>query len=643
LGEQGYDTTTKQMKVGDGVTAWTSLAYSTPGHIAAGTVLANPSGVLANPVGVDAAGMRTLLSSVAYTSQTLTSEQKSVARTNLAVSAPCRCGILANVTTEDTSSKPRFIEFFGGYMWGILSGDIYRSTDEGQTWTLYCNSWPDTGADAFIIRIIPTSDGEVVVMSQTKLRKSSGWATGNSATWSSPKVVPFATCLFVGGSLDGDGTKFIISEYSTTWPDSRYAHISLDSGNTWTMRYDSVTLHGSAAANASHVHAACYDPISDRFYVSEGHSTAGGVYASQNNGVTWTLLDRESLSFGGSNFNGPTVLVSTDTGIVLGSDNGTNGLYGILRQPSASDEKVLLTFPVRTGRDGLVMFAQRGWRDPETGEVYVTFRAEFNDIKPCICVGTPTTGTLLYEWPTLPSVGGSDRFGFAARTSSERLVAYAEINGVPTTLRADFSATTTTQPRLLDTGGVFGGTAHPTSMSSGVRSIANGVESTSVGVGASCGAAADSVAVGFSSTVTANNGVAIGSASTAGGSSVAVGPNTTSSANGVAVGESAVNLSINAVTVGYFARSNINGVAVGASANAEDYANSVALGANARVTGPFQVNIGPRHIELMEQTAPDAPFTANAAKLFLRDNGSGKSQLCVRFVTGAIQVIATEP
>ena len=61
LGEQGYDTTTKQYKVGDGTTAWTALAYSTPGHIAAGTVLANPTGSTANPVGVDAAGMRTLL------------------------------------------------------------------------------------------------------------------------------------------------------------------------------------------------------------------------------------------------------------------------------------------------------------------------------------------------------------------------------------------------------------------------------------------------------------------------------------------------------------------------------------------------------------------------------------------------------
>jgi lysophospholipase L1-like esterase len=78
LGEQGYDTTTKQYKVGDGTTAWTSLAYSTPGHIAAGTVLANPSGVLANPVGVDAAGMRTLIGADAVVKRRPVNQWKSV-------------------------------------------------------------------------------------------------------------------------------------------------------------------------------------------------------------------------------------------------------------------------------------------------------------------------------------------------------------------------------------------------------------------------------------------------------------------------------------------------------------------------------------------------------------------------------------
>jgi len=120
----------------------------------------------------------------------------------------CRCCV-SNVTIEDTSSDPRFIEFFGGYMWGILSGDIYRSTDEGVTWTLYCNSWPGTGDEAFIARIIPTSDGEVLAMSGTQLRKSSGWANGNAATWSAVKISLSGTASFLGFSLDGDGTKFI--------------------------------------------------------------------------------------------------------------------------------------------------------------------------------------------------------------------------------------------------------------------------------------------------------------------------------------------------------------------------------------------------------------------------------------------------
>ena len=51
--------------------------------IAANTVLANPTGSTANPVGVDAAGMRTLMSSVGYVSQTLTDPQQKVARENI--------------------------------------------------------------------------------------------------------------------------------------------------------------------------------------------------------------------------------------------------------------------------------------------------------------------------------------------------------------------------------------------------------------------------------------------------------------------------------------------------------------------------------------------------------------------------------
>jgi hypothetical protein len=47
-------------------------------------------------------------------------------------------------------------------------------------------------------------------------------------------------------------------------------------------------------------------------------------------------------------------------------------------------------------------------------------------------------------------------------------------------------------------------------------------------------------------------------------------------------------------------------------------------------------------LELGEVAAPSAP-AANKGRLFLRDNGSGKTQLCIIFNTGAVQVIATQP
>jgi hypothetical protein len=47
-------------------------------------------------------------------------------------------------------------------------------------------------------------------------------------------------------------------------------------------------------------------------------------------------------------------------------------------------------------------------------------------------------------------------------------------------------------------------------------------------------------------------------------------------------------------------------------------------------------------IENGEIADPTAP-AANKARLYVRDNGSGKTQLAVRFPTGAVQVLATEP
>lgn len=47
-------------------------------------------------------------------------------------------------------------------------------------------------------------------------------------------------------------------------------------------------------------------------------------------------------------------------------------------------------------------------------------------------------------------------------------------------------------------------------------------------------------------------------------------------------------------------------------------------------------------VDMPEIASPGAP-AANTARLYCEDNGSGKSRLVVRFPTGAVQVIATEP
>lgn len=56
-------------------------------------------------------------------------------------------------------------------------------------------------------------------------------------------------------------------------------------------------------------------------------------------------------------------------------------------------------------------------------------------------------------------------------------------------------------------------------------------------------------------------------------------------------------------------------------------------------TGPVRLG---DYIEMPEIGDPAAPST-NTGRLYVRDNGAGKSQLVIRFPAGAIQVIATEP
>lgn len=70
---------------------------------------------------------------------------------------------------------------------------------------------------------------------------------------------------------------------------------------------------------------------------------------------------------------------------------------------------------------------------------------------------------------------------------------------------------------------------------------------------------------------------------------------------------------------------------------AADNATLEASGSTLRIRQPVST-----FIELAEMADPAAP-SANEARLYVRDNGAGKTQLVVVFPTGSVQVIATEP
>lgn len=345
---------------------------------------------------------------------------------------------------------PRFVDYFDGKMWGYtyLNGDISYSEDDGATWTVHTNIASTIGMAAH--RILPTSDGEVLIMTSSGVHKSSGWA-GGTPTWSASKVTITSGATLFQFAFDGDGTKFILAEYGAStanWANSRKAWISTDEGDSFAEVWDSLAQHGAATNAETHLHGVAYDRFSGRFYLSEGHGPKGGLYCSADDGVTWIradgyhdgVLSSPNVWAKPGDTNGPTVIVATHTGLVMGSDNRNNGVFGLVRRDDPLDEDVRWIYkePVN-GATGVAMFAIRGWLDEESGTAYIAFRSERNDQPPIICAGNPTEAALVYRHPTLPVVGQSDHFGAIAKTDSGRLVAYAQFGGSPYTFSADLT------------------------------------------------------------------------------------------------------------------------------------------------------------------------------------------------------------
>ena len=605
---------------------------------------------------------------------------------------------LAGVTITPRGTDPWVVDEWGGYIWGVSGNTIMRKSGPHGAWSAYCDA-----AGGSLARLLPTSDGEVLAFHAAAVYKSTGWASG-TPTWGAPKVTRNGTSTILPWGVDGsaDGTKFIVTEYSATRADSFQAWISVNSGASFTVGYDAKVLHGEAAANASHIHGVAYDDWTGRFYISEGHNAIAGIYHSTAAVPTPMDWARPAAMAADPS---PTVLVATDDGLCCGSDNERNGMYGVVRRADPMDEELVQRWQWETGRDGLVGFAQRGFRDPETGLVYMGWISNFDGVAPIITAGTATSGDVVYTW-SASATTGSKIDNAVIRDG------YLIGSGVAAGGGGNVSIKALVTPpgsgrQGANRGHIEGGTASAgSSLAAGPRAnTGTAIDSIAVGAGASVtgnqratvvgrsasSAGASTVVVGTSASSAGALSVAVGnSASSAGGFQVVIGNEATAASvcsRAVVIGNSAdATTGVDSVVVGAEAQSSANdatvvgrsavGSGVGASAfgrtasasatsatalgsgtvasatlstavgrlASATHASSVALGSQTATSREFQVSVGARHFELTEAT--NVPLAAKPAAdkawLWVDDNGAGKTRLCVKFSDGAEHVLAVQ-
>ena len=182
----------------------------------------------------------------------------------------------------------------------------------------------------------------------------------------------------------------------------------------------------------------------------------------------------------------------------------------------------------------------------------------------------------------------------------------------------------------------------------GAQESATGLGNTALGAGANAAVKGGigNTGIGYHAALRATGAgnVAVGQEALSAPAGTAVNATTTASrqtAIGTESGQASAAVSNNITVIGYRATASGHAaIAIGSEARAL-HGHSTALGLQVETSAYYQLAIGAKHIEMLEQTAPGSAV-ANGARLYVKDNGAGKTQLCVIFATGAEIVLATE-
>ena len=556
----------------------------------------------------------------------------------------------SGVSASLATTQPMPIDIIDGLLVGQVKGEgLYRKDVNDGAWSFYTNKLPQINTT--IIKLIPTVDGEVLVVYASHIYKSLGWQTG-APTWNL-KLQPYGATFFYHFNVDGDGNKFIASSYSGVRPDSRYVYISLDAGDSFNVAYDAVAVHGQTAADGSHLHGMCYDKYRNRFYLAEGHGTnIAGIYCSVDDGQTWFLAQ------GMKKDASPTTITATPTGLVCGSDSADAGVFGVVSLDDITKQELVPTWGWDSSRDGVLGFGYSARYDETTNLVFIGFTVDWEELSPVIVAGTPFSAGLVYKWTTSGSsfrrgidkvVTYKNRFWSSGFTATEffNITGKINVSGVKTFSKGNAE---------------YGAARLTTSLAIGSETVTNGLRSTLIGHGINQSSltSADMVAIGYKSKVLGTGATAIGQNTEAQGASTVVGNNakapvgisvaigegsaTAGGSGGVAIGNNTIARG-DSVSIGRGAKSadgGIRTIAIGKDTVA--HTDSVAIGDNLKTSRGQQYAIGEKHFEVKATAEQNTgAVAAGYGRLFFRVNSTtGKVELCAQFQETSPVVLAAQ-
>lgn len=501
---------------------------------------------------------------------------------------------LTDVTVTPRGTDPIPTEFFDGSFWGVQISEIHRSNDGGLSWE-HVATVPDMGN---LQRVIPTADGEVIAVSTTEVKRSTGWGTG-SISWATVLTNPTPSFFHPWG-ISGDGQKFIIVHYAGSGPTtperaaSRYAWISTDQGHTWNIVWDTNEKFGEERGVLTHIHACEYDPWEDRFFISEGHEPdMTGVYVSYDDGATWGKITY-GKSFDNPPGNSPTVVKATDYGVVFGSDDPTNGIM-VMPRGTHTIERAYSRRGV--SNTTLMGYAHMGARDPRTGQVYLVW--ELNEAYASDLGSQIMSSDGRVAGPVWEDTDTARRLWRRIAIDDQgNMLAWEQVTN--SVLRARVTGVGVIPAHTYDAGRVLGGKTSGVrgTIAVGPEAVATGNRSVAVGLGKVDGF--DGVAIG-DAIADGNYSAAIGTGSNASNGGVAVGRGATTN-GGAVVGYLALGEHSSSVAVGREAQAAIDGGATNPSTTAIGYrakanasaGEATAVGREAEASGNFATALGSR-------------------------------------------------